>query len=275
MITLDWKERLKLDTEDFVERKLPEGDYYIDIVYNAYPKRVDNKIPSEVINFVSKILTSKIAKTAKDYIPFYDYLWNDKGDYGRQIFIYIMRTVVKRDPEFFLDYLHKNIKKDPGSAEVKALLRRAVAPLMTSEGKKYIDTVFNWIGIDDVELHKSIINLMVKACKDDPTLIKNIFQKVERGWIYPTDHTLRDSSTFLKAISKIDQEFYISVYDNYKNSRNPVFIEILSSSLMAIEDPKAIERLLGYFENWSQSGNIRVKKAGQVGVRYLRKRIKK
>ena len=45
MISLDWKERLKKDTIDFAERKLPAHDYDIDIIYNAYPQRIDNKIP--------------------------------------------------------------------------------------------------------------------------------------------------------------------------------------------------------------------------------------
>jgi len=39
MISLDWQERLKMDTQDFVKRKLPKGKYDIDIVYNAYPQR--------------------------------------------------------------------------------------------------------------------------------------------------------------------------------------------------------------------------------------------
>jgi len=274
MIPLDWKERLKFDTEDFVARKLPQGDYYIDIVYNAYPKRVDNKIPAEVIQFVAKVLASKIAKKADNYLPFYDYLWNDKGENGRQVFIHIMRPIVKKNPELFLGYLQKKLASCNESTDINSILRRAVAPLLTADGRKYIDILYGWLSIDNQILHKSLIDLLIKAAKDDSSLTKYIFQKMERSWIYPTQHTIKDSSTFLKAISKSDTDFYISVYDNYKNSRNPVFIEILSGSLVSIAEQGARERILEYFVNWSKSGNVRIKKAGQSGQRILKKRTK-
>ena len=74
MISLDWKERLKKDTIDFYERKLPQKDYDIDIIYNAYPERIDNKIPQAVITFVGKNLAAKLAKNADKYYDFFDYL---------------------------------------------------------------------------------------------------------------------------------------------------------------------------------------------------------
>ncbi|MCK4695739.1 MAG: hypothetical protein KAT74_08245, partial [Candidatus Cloacimonetes bacterium] len=90
MISLDWKERLIKDTIDFFERKLTQGDYDIDIVYNAYPQRIDNKIPHAVITLVGKTLARKIFKTADQYFEFYKYLIENKGENGIIIFAYIM-----------------------------------------------------------------------------------------------------------------------------------------------------------------------------------------
>ena len=71
MISLDWQERLKMDTQDFIERKLPKGNYDIDIVYNAYPQRIDGNIPHAVITLVGKTIAAKIYKDADKYFDFY------------------------------------------------------------------------------------------------------------------------------------------------------------------------------------------------------------
>ncbi|HCX73926.1 MAG TPA: hypothetical protein DHM37_09430, partial [Candidatus Cloacimonas sp.] len=104
MISLDWKERLKKDTLDFYQRKLPQKDYDIDIVYNAYPERIDNKIPQAVITLVGKTLASKLAKNADQYVEFYDYILKHKGEYGYIMFAYLMAKAVKKNPDFFLPY---------------------------------------------------------------------------------------------------------------------------------------------------------------------------
>lgn len=272
MISLDWKERLKLDTEDFVSRKLPQGDFDIDIVYNAYPKRVENKIPSEVITFVAKILVSKIAKNLDQYLNFYNYLWEKKGENGRQIFVHIMKTALHRKPVIFLDYLKKVLANCKDLTEINALFNKAIAPNFKNDNKKNIDLIYNWLSIDNPELHKGIINLFLKVAKSDPSLLKHIFQKMERGWLYPNPHTIKNSVQFLKATYKIDPEFYFSVYDNYKGSRNPVFVEILCHSLVPISQAEPHNLIYSYLENWHKSGNIRIKKSAVSGLKTMKKK---
>ena len=40
MLTIDWKERLTLDTDYYLEHKLPLQDYDFEIIFNAYPEAV-------------------------------------------------------------------------------------------------------------------------------------------------------------------------------------------------------------------------------------------
>jgi len=258
MISLDWKERLKIDTEDFVSRKLIRGDFDIDIVYNAYPKRIDNKIPSEVVVYVAKILSRLITKDSEKHIDFYTYLWNKKGDNGRIIFTYIMKAVVKKKPQLFLDYLKNILAKSDDLNNISALLNKAVFPVVKKDPKKNIDLIYNWLNIDNPDLHKGILNLFIKVGKEDSSLITYVFRKMERGWLYPTTHTLRDSTLFLKSIYKIDPDFYFSVYDNYHNSRNPVFVEILCHALSPVKEEPARQRIEEYMELWSKSGNAKI-----------------
>ena len=272
MISLDWKERLKLDTADFITRKIPQGDYDIDIVYNAYPKRVDNKVPSEVIVFVAKTLAGKIARNADNYFNFYDYLWHKKGENGRLVFAYLMQKITKRNPELFLDYLKTILANCNDVTDINLVLNKAVTPLFKKEEKKYIDILFKWLKIDNHHLHKSIINLFTKIAKNDPSLLKYIFKKMEQEWMHPNEHTVRDNTLFLKAIYKIDPEFYFSIYDNYKGSRNPIFVEILCHALLPIAEQEGFEKLKKYLENWHKSGNVRIKKAAASGLKALKKK---
>ncbi len=271
MISLDWKERLKIDTEDFVKRKLPMNNYDIDIVYNAYPKRVDNNVPADVISFVAKTLSGYIGKEIDQYTPFLEYLWDNKGENGHQIFIRIMKSAVKKKPEVFVDYLRKILTTSHDKSEIKALVKTLI-PLLKKEPKKYIDTLYSWLAIRNTELQKAIINTFLIVVKDDNTLMKYVFQKMEREWLYPTPYTIRNSIMYLKAVYKISPEFYFSVYENYKCSRNPVFVEILCGSLNPIQGEEYYQKICEYLNNWSQSGNIRIKKAANAGLKLMKKK---
>ncbi len=270
MITLDWKERLKVDTEDYVARKLSRGDYDIDIIYNVYPKRVNNNIPSEVVEYVASILASKIAKDCDSYIPFYDYLWNTKGENGKIVFAAIMKTAVKKKPEIFLNYLKKILIDNQNPTEINSLLKKAVFPLLKKDAKIYTDLLFDWMSNDNAELQKGIIAIFIKAAKVDPQALKYIFHKMEREWLYPHENTIKNSVLFLKAAYKIDPDFFFSVYDNYKNSRNPVFVEILCNALSPIKEEEGKEKIVSYVNNWCKSGNIRIKKSAQAGLKVLK-----
>lgn len=272
MISLDWKERLKLDTVDFVARKIPQGDFDIDIVYNAYPKRVDNKIPSEVITFVAKNLAVKIGRNLDKYYCFYDYLWEKKGENGKVIFAYLMKKALKRKPTVFLDYLRKVLSSSDNYSDINTVLNKALLPLMKIESKKYIDIVFEWLNINNPELHKAVINLFIKIVKHDTSLLKYVFRKLERQWLYPNPHTIKDSISFLKASSKIDPAFYYSVYGDYKGSRNPVFVEILCNALNPVDDSSEAEKITEYLLTWQKSGNIRIKKAAVSALKSFKKR---
>ncbi len=272
MISLDWKERLKMDTVDFVTRKMPQDDFDIDIVYNAYPKRIDNKIPSEVIVFVAKTLAGKLTKNPDKYFDFYNYLWEEKGENGRLIFAYLMKKATQRKPEVFLDYIKKNLARCDNYTGSNLVLNKAFFPLLKKDSKKYIDICFDWLNIDNPHLHKSIINLFLKAAKSDPSLLKYIFHKLTGQWLNPKPYTIKDSVQFLKAAYKIDPEFYFSVYEEYKKSRTPVFVEILCNALTPVKEPEQADRIHEYLLNWQKSGNIRIKKAAASGVKVIKRK---
>ncbi len=272
MISLDWKDRLTIDTEDFVNRKLPQKNYDIDIVYNAYPKRVDNKIPAEVIKYVGKTLGSKIGKNIDQYEEFLDYLWEQKGTNGHLIFMHLMRIALVKKPDIYIDHLKKKVANCSDASEMKALIK-TIMPLLKKNPKTYIDKLFEWLHVGNTLMQKEIIKAFIKAVKDDPELARYVFQKMERGWLYPNPYTIKTSSQYLKAISKIDPNYYYSIYENYKTSRNPVFVEILCEGLSPIEDPTAREKIEQYVINWTKSGNVRIKKAALSATKILNKKI--
>lgn len=87
MLTIDWKERLNMDAEDYLNNKLPNGDYDFEIIFNAYPERINGKIPAEVINYVAGVLVHKIGKNHEQYLPFYQQLWVKKGNTAKPLLL--------------------------------------------------------------------------------------------------------------------------------------------------------------------------------------------
>jgi len=112
MISLDWKDRLKKDSEEFFFYNIQKQDYDIDLIYNAYPKRVDNKIPREVVTLVAKTMASKLSKSPKEFNDFYSYLWNEKGENGKIAFVTIMSKIVKKDPVYFIKFCGELLLKE-------------------------------------------------------------------------------------------------------------------------------------------------------------------
>ena len=266
MISLDWKERLVKDTEDFYIRKLSEGDFDIDIVYNAYPQRIDNKIPQAVITLVGKTLAAKIAKTADQYFEFYDYLISNKGEQGIIIFAYIMARAVKKKPDVFLEYLEKVLFACEEQKNCNLIVDKSLQPLIKKDPVKYLDLLSKWIKKDNPHLSLSIQKLLIKLIHKDSGLIKPIFNKLESTWLYATPTMVKLNYHILKEIYKFDPDFYFSVYANYQNTRNPVFAEILSDAICARNS--TIEKMV---ENWSRSGNIKLKKIGLHSQKILKK----
>ncbi len=267
MISLDWKERLIKDTKDFIERKLPAGDYDIDIIYNAYPQRIDNNIPHAVITLVGKTFGSKLNRKYDNFLPFYDYLIHEKGDNGRMIFAYIMARAIKSKPELFIPYIEKFLVSTKDQKSCNLVIDKTIFPLLKKKPHAYIDLVANWIKKDNDLLSLSLQKMLVKLIAYDPTLIKPIFSKLEISWLYATHNMIRVSTNFLKAIYKIDSKFYFSVYENYKSTRNPIFAEILCNAICCYN-----KTLQNTCDHWAMSGNINMKKIGIHGQKLLKKK---
>ncbi|MCF7857808.1 MAG: hypothetical protein K9N07_00585 [Candidatus Cloacimonetes bacterium] len=264
MISLDWQKRLKKDTQDFVERKLPDGDYDIDIVYNAYPQRIDGNIPNAVITLVAKTLAAKIYKDADKHFDFYDYILKNKGEHGSMIFSYIMARAIKKQPVLFLNYLEEILFKTDDQKLSNLVIDKAIYPLLKKNTLEHIDLIINWIKKDNEMLEVSIFKLLRKLISSDTNLIKPIFNKLESSWLYATPNIIKLNSKFLKAIYKKDPDFYLKVFQNYKNTRNPIFTEILCEAICCYD--KSIQKIC---DNWSHSGNINVKKMGLHGQKLL------
>ncbi|MCD4651836.1 MAG: hypothetical protein K8S56_08640 [Candidatus Cloacimonetes bacterium] len=263
---MDWKIRLQQDTEDFFSRKLPRDEFNFEIIYNAYPERIDNKVPKEVITFIAKTLAKKMAKKPMEYVEFYKYLWK-KDDYGRWALAYIMARVIKKDPVFFTDliagFLHK--AKDPH--DIILLLDKAVLPLLKKDTSKYLDMVMKWFKEDNEAVKESLVKLLEKLMKFNPDLIKDIFKRLETYWFNPSAEMITANIRFLKVLGKIDEEFYLSVYEKYKNTRQPDFVEILTGAIILYDE--VIEQAVNM---WVRSGNARLKRAALNGQKLLNRK---
>jgi len=269
MISLDWKERLIKDTTDFYERKLPQADFDIDIVYNAYPQRIDNKVPQAVITLVGKTLAAKLAKTADKYFDFYDYLIDNKGENGIIIFSYIMSRALRKKPKLYLEYLEKILFQCEEQKYSNMIIDKAIFPLIKKHPLQYLDMLTRWIKKDNSHLTLSIQKLLVKLFHFDSELIKPVFDKLESSWLYATPNMIKLNYSILKDIYKVDKPFYDSVYVNYQNTRNPVFAEILSGALCVNNKVTAT-----MVEHWCHSGNIKLKKIGLHALKILKKKVK-
>ncbi|MBN2460241.1 MAG: hypothetical protein JXB60_01430 [Candidatus Cloacimonetes bacterium] len=267
MISLDWIERLKKDTVDFYERKLPAGDYDIDIVYNAYPQRIDNKVPNAVLTLVGKTLGSIMAKDADRYFNFFNYLISQKGENGRIIFSYIMARAVRRKPDVFIDYIQEFLLKNKDQKTSNLLIDKAILPLFKKNTANYLELLLKWIKHDNSCLNKGMEKMLTKLVIYDSSLVRPIFHKLETSWLYATPSMIKFNSNFLKIIHKADPDFYLSIFKNYHNTRNPVFAEILSGAIVVYE--KAIYEMV---DNWTQSGNVNLKKIGQHAMKMLKKK---
>jgi hypothetical protein len=265
---MDWKLRLQQDTEDFFARKVPSGDYDLDIVYNAYPKRIEGKIPKEVVVFVAKTLAGKLAHNPGQYQPLFDYLWQKKGENGHLALIYIYARIARRQPELYLEqFFQEYIAKSDDATETMLMLDKVVLPLLKEDTNRYLDVMIRWMKTENLNVKRSLMNLIIKVCSTQPELARTVFKKLEITWLYATPEGVKLNSLFVKALAKIDLTFYYSVFEHYKQTRNPVFVEILSGAVVG-PSPQ-IESAL---ENWLQSGNARLKKAALAAQRIVQRK---
>ncbi|MFO7895587.1 MAG: hypothetical protein R6U84_01460 [Candidatus Cloacimonadales bacterium] len=270
MISLDWKERLKKDSIDFYERKLPAEDYDIDIIYNAYPQRIDNKIPQAVLTLVAKTIAGKISKNADQYLDFYDYIYRRKGENGKIIFAYLIAAACKHKPDEIMQYLQSKLFKINDQKEANLLMDKAVLPLLKRDSEKYLPRVLAWLKKDNPTLIIALEHLLLKYIKHDKSKIKPIFSKIEMAWFAPSHELEMLSYHFLKQAYKLDKDFYFQVYHSYQNTRNPDFAGILCEAIICQNE--VVEQMV---ENWSKSGNIKLKKIGLHGQKLLKRYQKK
>jgi len=266
MLTIDWKERLTLDTDDYLEHKLPGRDYDFEIIFNAYPERINGKIPSEVITFISGIMVQRMGKKHIDYLPFFRHLWLKKGDYGKLAFGAILAKILNKKPEIYLPLLEEMMQSGNYS-EINALLDKVMLPLVRKYPQKYLDRVYAWSKSSNQELARSAINFLVKLIKRREDLIPDVLSHFQSQWSYPLGEMQSLHTIFLKTVAKLDPAQYIAVWNEYGISRDPQIVELLSSSIIDYhEDFEAV------VEIWTKSGNARVKKAGLAAQKIINKK---
>jgi hypothetical protein len=262
MISMDWKERLRRDSEDFFRNKIPGGFYDIEIIYNAYPLRVNNKVPYEVISFVGKLIASRIAHQPEEYVAFCDYIFLHKGENGKIIFAYIMTRALKKSPDFFFPYLEKKLFNLKDTKIATLIVDKALSPLLKENPEKYQKTLIKWAKNDHPSLTFAIQKIITRIMQSHPQNIPDIFHQLESGWLYAGEQVIKLNIAVLKAIYKINPEFYFEIYGRYKNTREPIFAEILTSAIMDYHD-----NIFNAVSHWSQSGNVKLKKFGVHGLK--------
>lgn len=269
MISMDWKERLRRDSEDFFQHKIPEGYYDIEIIYNAYPQRVNNKIPSEVITFVSKQIAFRIASEPKKYIPFYDYIYSHKGENGKVVFSYIMARALQKDAKFFFPYLEKKLFALKDIKLARMIVDKAISPLVRKTPSEYQNIIINWAKKDHPALTISMQKIITRIMQTHPENIPEIFQHLESGWLNAGEPMVKLNIAVLKSIFKINPEYYFEIYHHYRHTREPIFAEILTGAIMDYHP--SIEELVTH---WSQSGNVKLKRMGAHGLKIINKKRK-
>jgi hypothetical protein len=266
MLTIDWKERLTLDTDDYLEHKLPGKDYDFEIIFNAYPERVNGKIPSEVVTFICGIMVQRLGKRHSEYIPFYRHLWLKKGDYGKIAFGAIMSKILNKKPDLYLPLLEEMMQSGNAS-QVNALLDRVMLPLVRKYPQKYLSHVYQWSKADNDSISRSAINLLIKLIKRREDLMPEVLNHFQHQWSYPLGDLQSLHVLFLKTLAKLDPELYASIWKEYGISRDPQIVELLSSSIMSYNPD--FEEIV---EIWAKSGNARVKKGGLAAQKILNRK---
>ncbi len=266
MLTIDWKERLRKDTEDFVTQKLPNKDYDFEIIYKAYPSRVNGKIPNEVIAFVAQSIALNIGRNNEQYIPFFRYLWEKKGESGRLAFTYIIAKFIGKKPGVYFPHVEWAMQS-ANSSNIIMILDRILLPLIKKNTDTFLPILFKWIEHANPEVARLSMNAILKLVKKESDLVSPVLQHFVHQWSYPITRHLADHMLLLKTVGKLDRAQYLSVYENYKNTRDPQTVEILCG---AIYDYDAM--LYESVEKWTHSGNARVKKAATTAFKILNKK---
>lgn len=266
MLTIDWKERLTLDTEDYLKNKLPKKDYDFEIIFIAYPERVNGKIPSEVITFISGVMVRKIAKKHLDYIPFYKHLWLEKEDHGKLAFGAIIARLMNKKPEIYIPLLEEMMAHG-NTSQVNALLDRVMLTLTRKKPEIYLEKVLQWTKSEKEEIAWAATNLCLKLIKRSVDLIPQVLTHFQNQWVYPLGEVQSLHVLLLKAIAKLDPESYRAVWEEFGVSRDPQIVELLCAAIVDYH-PEIMKEV----ELWTKSGNARVKKASLSAMKVLKRK---
>jgi hypothetical protein len=266
MITIDWKERLTNDTTDYLANKLPRQNYDFDIIFNWYPERVNVHIPNEVIQLVVKVMAQKIGKLHEQYIPFYQYLWDKKGENGKMAFIYFLSKFFPKKPAIYLPMLEKAMQK-AGTHEITAIFEKVFLPLFKKSTEPYLSQVYPWLDSNHEPLRKQAAAYLVRMMKLKPEIIPSVLHHQQNKWVLSSTYVVANNVAILKAIHKINPEAFMNVYREYKSTRDPQTVEILCGAILDYHP-----ELLPIVENWTHSGNARLKKAATAAYKILLKK---
>jgi hypothetical protein len=249
-----------------VTQKLPHNEYDFEIIYKAYPARVNGKVPSEVIAFVAQCIASKIGRTNEQYIPFFRYLWQKKGDSGKLAFTYIISKFISKKPDVYFPHIEWALQ-DADPASINMIIDRILLPLIKKHRDTYLPMLYTWIRHSNPEIARLSMHALIKLIKKEADLIPLVLEHFIHQWSYPLDSQSANHILLLKTVGKLDRSQYLAVYEEYKMTRDPQTVEILCG---AVYDYDSL--LLEAVENWTHSGNARVKKAATAALRILNKK---
>lgn len=266
MLTIDWKDRLNKDTIEYLEKKLPRNDYDFEIIYIAYPERVNGKTPSEVIIHVAHAILQKLGKNHEKYLPFYKHLWDKKGENGKTAFIAMMAKLAGKKPALYLP-LVESAMNTANANELTSIMEKVMMPLLRKAPEKYLPNVYAWSQSPKELLRKQTINLVVKFLKKCPEQSAPVVQHFVNQWLQPIGEKAHDHVNLLKALTKFDADLYVDIWHQHLHSRDPQSAEILCASIQFYHPQ--IEQIV---EGWTKSGNARLKKAALTAQKLLLKK---
>lgn len=264
MISLDWKERLIKDADDFCNNKLAKHDYRFDVIYNAYPEREGHNIPSEVLTLVAKEIAKKIEKTHAEHTEFLDYLWYQGLFNGKIIACTILSKIYTKDKEKYYAKMLEFLDNSKELEEKGLLIDKVFFPLLKKYPDKYIPTVYAWAASGCLDLELLALKTLTKLCKTNPEFTKPVLRHLENKWAYASPEQIKGYSLFFKEVAKINKELYLDTFDFYDNSRDPNVVEILAGSISFYDS--SVEKIV---EEWTKSGNARLKKSAITGHKSL------
>lgn len=266
MLTIDWKDRLNKDTAEYLDKKLPRNDFDFEIIYIAYPERVNGKIPSEVIVHVANTIVHKLGKNHEKYLPFYRHIWEKKGENGKMAFIAIMAKLLGKKPATYMPLVEQAVNNAP-AADLASLYEKVILPQLRKQPDKYLPNVYAWASSTHEQVRKQAVNLLVKLIKKNPEHAAGIVQHFVNQWLQPLGDLAGTHVQLLKAVGKVDSELYLNIWRQHVHSRDPQSAEILCASLL-FHHPEIEDIVNG----WTKSGNARLKKAAVAAQRFLNKK---